>query len=436
VREAGTSVREELIVRVLYVENSYGEMGGSLMSLLQLTRALAGRSSSDRRIEPCFLFLYPNLLVDEFRAAGPVALLREDYAGFGRAVALPRAVDAALARLPHPIRRGLGEILPLARAVAREVRRLDADLVHANCRLGSNEYAILGALLARVPVVVHERLIYPVSPLTRPFAAAADVVIAISHAVAGSLARQGVRARRVEVVHNGIPLEELARFARRGRDPGAPLRVGMAGRVTRWKGQHVLVEAARRVAEKIPDARFHVAGESPPGDGAYQAALRETIADLDLERRFVFHGNVKDVYAFMADMDLMVHCSVDPEPLGRVIQEAMALGKPVIAARGGAVEEICTADHDALVIEPGRPDLLASAIERLARDPALASRLGANARATMESRFDISRAAERISALYAETLARPARRPMREAISEFLASNPLSRSRARARSRP
>jgi glycosyltransferase involved in cell wall biosynthesis len=244
-----------------------------------------------------------------------------------------------------------------------------------------------------------------------------------------------VRARRLEVVHNGIPIEALARFRRGPRDPRAPIRVGMAGRVTRWKGQHVLVEAARRLAERFPDMEFHVAGESPPGDGAYQAALRETIADLDLERRFVFHGNVKDIYAFMAEMDLLVHCSVEPEPLGRVIQEAMALGKPVIAARGGAVEEICTADQDALVIEPGRADLLAGAIERLARDPSLAARLGANARATLERRFDISQVAARVRTLYAETLAAPARRSLLETVTDFVASTPLSRSRTRGLSK-
>jgi glycosyltransferase involved in cell wall biosynthesis len=424
-------------VRVLYVENSYGEMGGSLVSLLEMAKEIVAQNAIlplEKRVEPCFYFLYPNLLLDQFRALGPVVLEQSDYAEFGRPVALPRALRGIVSRLPTPARRAVGEILPLALRVAFHARRLRADLIHSNCRLGSNEYAILGARLAGVPVVAHERLFYRVSRLTRVFVGAVDAVVAISRAVAQSLTSQGVRARRLEVVFNGIDIGSLARFRDRPRDAEAPFRVGMVGRITRWKGQHVLIDAARRLAEGDKAIEFHLAGDAPPLDDAYLEALRETVKDSELDNRIVFHGNVKAIYDFMAGMDILVHGSVDPEPFGRVIMEAMAIGKPTIATRGGAVEEICTNDHDALVVDPGRPDLLAAAIARLKEEPATMARLGANAMQTIEDRFSLQVTAQQVRTLYEDVRAKPASPPLLEAATEFLLNNPLS-SRRRVRSR-
>jgi len=423
-------------MRVLYIENSAGEMGGSLMSLLQTAKALVAQNEilpPHRHVEPCFFFLYPNMLLDEFRTLGPVIVERPDYDRYGAPFGLPGAFDGFFRRLPYQIQRGIGEIAPLALRVARAARHLQADLVHANCRLGSNEYAVLGARLARIPVVVHERLMYNVSRLTRAVAPAADAVIAISQAVADHLTRQRVPVRALSVIHNGLDPAAMARFIEPPRPEGAPLRVGMVGRITPWKGQHVFVEAARQVAETGARIEFHLAGDAPPRDNPYLETVREMVLDAGIEDRVFFHGNVKKIYEFMAGMDVLAHCSVDPEPFGRVILEGMALGKPCIATRGGAVEEICTDGVDGLVVEPNRPDLLAASILRLARDPAEAAALGARARRTVETRFDLQAATRHLLALYGSLLAAPARLPFLQPLADLLDRNPLSRRRRRAR---
>lgn len=426
-------------MRVLYVENSYGEMGGSLMSMLQAARELVEQNAilpPEKRFEPSFYFLFPNLLIEEFRSLGPVIIEREsennDYADLGWPIGLPRALWATVKRLPAVMQKSLGEILPLSLKVARHARRLGVDLVHTNCRLGSNEYAILGARLAGVPVVAHERLIYPISRLTKRFAAAADGVIAISKIVGEHLTSQRVPMRRLDLVYNGISTSDLSRFANRPRTSGTPTRVGMVGRITRWKGQHVFIDAVLSLAREHPDIEFHLAGAPPPREEAYGQALIDTIEDAGLEKKVFFHGTVKDIYKFIAGMDIITHCSVEPEPLGRVILEAMALRKPVIATRGGAAEEICTHEQDALLIDPNRPDMLASSILRLIREPATAAALAANAAKTIEDRFSIERQAQKLREIYEEVLDNSARRPIFEALGEFLADNPFSRSRQRS----
>jgi glycosyltransferase involved in cell wall biosynthesis len=430
-------------MRVLFVDNCYGELGGSLVCLLQMAREMVERGKTlpaSERVEPCFYFLYPNLLLDEFREIGEVVLEREDHVDYGRPLAMPASLSGIVAKLPATARRGMGEILPLALRVAGHVRRMRIDLVHANCRLGSNEYVVLGAKLARVPVVVHERFLYRLSRLTRPFAALADSIIAISDAVADNLRAQDVTPRRIDVIHDGMDCRPLSAFRDREREPGRPFRVGMVGRITRWKGQEVLVEAAGRLAGAVPGPEvsrtkrameFHFAGDASPWERGYLEALTETVKDKDLEQHVFFHGNVKEIYEFISSMDVLAHCSIEPEPLGHVIQEAMALGKPMVAARGGAVEEICTDGHDALVVDAARPDLLAEAIGRLARDPALARRLGENAIRTIETRFDLRDKVNQICSVYGELLA--ARRPFAESVREFLAGTPFS---VRARRRP
>lgn len=418
-------------MRVLYVENSAGEMGGSLMSLLQTARALVSQNDilpPAKQVEPHFYFLYPNLLLDDFRKLGPVFVERGDYDNYGAPFGLPHAFEGAFRRLPWFVQRGLGETAPLALRVARLAKRVGADLVHANCRLGSNEYAIVGAKLAGVPVVVHERLMYRVPRLARALAPAADAIIAISRVVAEHLKRQEVPVKRLEVVYNGLDVEELSRFTGGERAEG-PLRVGMVGRITPWKGQHVLVEAARRLAEEGEQIEFHLAGSAPPTDEPYLQAVQEMVKDAGLEDRVIFHGNVKKIYEFMEKMDVMAHCSVDPEPLGRVILEGMALGKPCIATRGGAAEEICTDGVDGLLVDPSRADLLAASILRIHRNPEAAAAMGARARRTIARRFSLETCAQRVRNVYEAVLSAPVRRPLTERITEFLLQNPLSRRR-------
>ena len=421
-------------MRVLYVDNSYGQMGGSLVSLLQLTRQLVARGEmlpANERIEPYFYFLYPPLLLDEFRQVGPVFLEREDYAEFGTPIGVPKPLAAALARLPWTANRVLCEILPLAVRVARHARRIGADLIHCNCRLGSNEYAILGGMLAGIPVVGHERLIYKLTPLTKIFAKAVDRIIAVSRSVAENLEKQGVSHPLLSVLYNGIDTSELARYREGEKEPDAPLRIGMVGRITHSKGQHILVEVARRLIAQGMDVEFHFAGESLPSETEYLEALVSTVQDADMEARVVFHGNVKAIYEFISSMDILVHCSLEPGALDRVVQEAMALAKPTIATRGGGVEEICTNGHDALVVDPGRPDQLAAAITRLHNEPETAAVLARNALQTIETRFSLERAARRVRTFYKEVALTHRRHPVLGTVTEFLASSPFSVRRAK-----
>ncbi len=98
-----------------------------------------------------------------------------------------------------------------------------------------------------------------------------------------------------------------------------------------------------------------------------------------------FQDNIVKVYNFL---DIIVHASIQPEPFGLTIIEAMACGKPVIASQAGGAAELFTHEHDALGVAPKDIKELATAIERLIDSPQLCHYLGKNAQETVRQRFN------------------------------------------------
>jgi glycosyltransferase involved in cell wall biosynthesis len=113
----------------------------------------------------------------------------------------------------------------------------------------------------------------------------------------------------------------------------------------------------------------------------FESALRQLIGELELEKHVTLLGERRDAAALMGSSDIVVVPSVQPEPFGMVVIEAMALGRPVIASNAGGPAEIISDGSDGLLVRPSDPESLSSAIEGLIRDPAFARELGQNAMA-------------------------------------------------------
>lgn len=205
---------------------------------------------------------------------------------------------------------------------------------------------------------------------------------------------QAVRAQRAltpedrEVVKipPGIDVTAVRRAAGSGRGIRERLGwdrnrvVGIVGRLQPWKGQHVFLEAAARVAPLHPDARFAVVGGAVMGweEADYPASLEQLAAERGISDRVHFAGHQDDVYAWFDALDVVVHASVD-EPFGLVVLEAMALGKPVVAARSGGPIEIVEHERTGLLASPTDPTEIATEVGRLLADPDLAEQLGRRA---------------------------------------------------------
>jgi glycosyltransferase involved in cell wall biosynthesis len=316
--------------------------------------------------------------------------------------------------------RGPAAAAQAAAYAARLRRRLGAeapDLVQTN---GMKAH-LLGAWAAPrgVPVVwhLHDYLgsRAAMSRLLRWSARARRGVrgVAVSHSVAADARRVLGPAVPVEAVYNAVDLAHFAPGAGNGAwldaqagfppaDP-ATVRIGLVATYARWKGHDVFLEAAARVAPGLP-ARFFVVGGPIYRTGGSQhdpAALRARAAGLGLAGRVGFVGHQDDPAAAFRALDVVVHASTRPEPFGRVIVEAMACGRAVIAAPSGGAAELFEDGVSALGCPPGDPDALAAAVARLVGDAGLRRALGEAGRRAAAARFDRAGLAGRWGSVYA-----------------------------------
>jgi glycosyltransferase involved in cell wall biosynthesis len=182
----------------------------------------------------------------------------------------------------------------------------------------------------------------------------------------------------------------------------------MFGRIAPWKGQHVFVEALALLVQQYPTVHGLIAGAAEGDSGAaYALEVQAAIDALGLAGRLHMLGFRADVPDLLAAVDCVAHCSVAPEPFGRVIIEGMAAGRPVVAAAAGGALEIIADGVDGLLTPPGDVRALAQALGRLLADPAEAARLGQAGRATVAQRYQAAAHAQAVQAFYERVLAAP-----------------------------
>ncbi|WP_296807405.1 glycosyltransferase family 4 protein [Thiocapsa sp.] len=239
---------------------------------------------------------------------------------------------------------------------------------------------------ARHRILVHRAEAEAVA--TRVFAAA-RALVAVSPGVGAYLAEQGVEPERIHVVPNGV---DPGRFRAVGPECGAeygptaatradrPFTVGFLGTLKPWHGLGILLDAFARAQRDDPDRRLLIVG-----DGPERGMIESVAARLGIASAVVLTGAVAphQVPARLAEMDVAVAPYPDQpgfyfSPLK--IVEYMAAGLPVVASRIGDLHRIVRHEVSGLLCPPGDPGALASAIERLRRDPALCRRLGAAGR--------------------------------------------------------
>ncbi|MEH2271450.1 MAG: glycosyltransferase family 4 protein [Nostoc sp.] len=176
---------------------------------------------------------------------------------------------------------------------------------------------------------------------------------------------------------NTLPTPEEAR-RKLGLPSHGPL-IGIVGRLQRWKGMHVLVQAMPKILQKYPDAHCVVVGGKHDLEPDYEDFLKAEIATLGLKEQVIMAGLQRNIPEWVQAMDVFVHAS-DKEPFGIVIIEAMALGKPVIAGSAGGPTEIITDGMNGLLTPYGDAEQLAIAILRYLDEQEFAQSAGVAAR--------------------------------------------------------
>jgi glycosyltransferase involved in cell wall biosynthesis len=310
------------------------------------------------------------------------------------------AERAAIAHFPIRSFRRVDALTQMM-AFTRWCRDRRIAVVHTT-DLPTNIVGLPAAALARVRVRIgNRREVNPGRTLTevacqRAAYTCAHRIVGNCQAAADRLLAEKVSPGKVRVIHNGVEVHARGMSGRRA----LPRRVVVVANLRREKGHDVLLLAAAQVARAFPDARFELVGGGPE-----MPALRTFARELGLESVVSFLGHREDVTARLEAADVLVLPSRS-ESFPNAILEAMAAGLPVVASDVGGVREVVRDAETGLMVPPGDPAGLASAICRLMADPLLAYRLGDAARAEVTARYSFGRMVDQFEALYLSELAR------------------------------
>jgi glycosyltransferase involved in cell wall biosynthesis len=212
------------------------------------------------------------------------------------------------------------------------------------------------------------------NPLRRAFVALSRLVlvVAVSEAVASTLASLGMARSRIQVIHPGVAFNRYPERPEGHR--GAPV-IGCVARLHREKNVALLLKAFARVSKEIPEARLEIVGDGPERNGLERLTER-----LGIGARTAFRGYVKDVGRDCGRFTVLAVPS-SRESFGIAALEAMACGVPVVATRVGGLPELVVDGETGLLVPPDSEAAMAEAILGLLRDPEGARRMGQEGRA-------------------------------------------------------
>jgi glycosyltransferase involved in cell wall biosynthesis len=240
-----------------------------------------------------------------------------------------------------------------------------------------------------------------------------EIVIAASRFIAGVLAeRHRLPAERVRVIPRGIDparfdpaavdASRLVRLMQAWRLPDGAPTVVMPGRLTGWKGQSVLIDALARLEHCNAVA---VLVGSDQGRCSYTRGLIRQAQRLGVADRLRLVGECDDMPAALLLSDVVVHASTRPEAFGRVVVEAQAMARPVVAADLGGPVETVAHEVTGLRVPAGDAAALAAAVDRvLGASVEARQALGAAARAAVLERYTVRAMQEATLDVYQEVL--------------------------------
>ena len=235
---------------------------------------------------------------------------------------------------------------------------------------------------------------------------AADAVLVNSRAVAEDVRRtERCVEGKMFLVYNGL---ELPGESPAGGRPPLPPDLGLppdisavayVANLREDKGHLCLIEAARRVVSAIPSTRFLLVGR----EDREAAPVREKIRELGLDRHVVLTGVRRDIPAILRATRVVAHPG-EQEGMSNAILEAMAAGVPVVASNAGGNPEVVEDGKTGLLVPPGDPVTLASAILDLLRDPERAAGMAQAGRERIRDRFSLAGMVAGVEESYIELL--------------------------------
>ncbi|OAI15110.1 hypothetical protein A1507_14485 [Methylomonas koyamae] len=289
--------------------------------------------------------------------------------------------------------------------------RFEADLIHANNDPVCNRAALLVAKTLGIPSICHIRSNPVPFKAAKIFYLLPDFFIPVSNWVAQRMRELlGVPDAKMQVVYDGINLDQLdlnadgRLFRQKYHIAEDAYVVGLVGLLIPWKGQDLFIDAAKILKEQIPNLKMPIIGGTPDDCIEYENRLRERVTAEDLENIIVFTGHTDKMEAVYNGLDIVVSASTDPEPLGTVVIESMAMGRPVVGPNHGGAAEMLEERTTGLLFKAKDHRDFCDAVLRVFNDNSLADQLGKNAKQKAFEMFAIKSHTKKVQMIYREIL--------------------------------
>lgn len=296
------------------------------------------------------------------------------------------------------------------------IRDHDVDIVHARSRAPAwSAWKAVEGTKARFMTTCHAP--FNISGSAKKFynssIARGERVIAISNYVREYLLKNyEIEDRNIRVIHRGVAIEKfhpaavapthLIKLSNEWRLPDGCTIVMMPGRLTRWKGHLVLIDA---MAELNREDIFCVMLGDDQGRSEYREEVENAIREKGLEGRVRIIGHCSDMPAAYMLANVVVSASTDPEGFGRIPIEAQAMGRMIVATNHGGAMETIIPDVTGWLVPPGDSSALAKAIaEALDLDPERKALMSTHAMMHIADNFTRARMVDETMDVYAELL--------------------------------
>ena len=287
----------------------------------------------------------------------------------------------------------------------------------------SSKAGILGRLaaaLARIPIVIHTphgHVFYGhFNPLfskiflwiEKLFALYTDRIIALTQGEKEDYLNFSIcESHKLLTVHSGVDVHRYMRHKidvieeklALGLQPNGIV-IGFVGWLFPIKGPMYLLNAMSKVWVEHPEVSLVFVGK-----GDLDVDLRSRVLDLRADDRVKFLGWRDDIETIMQVFDLLALPSLN-EGMGRVVVEAMAAGKPVVASNVGGIPDLVVHGQTGFLVPPADEDALAGAIAHLLNDPEQRKKMGVMGR-LHSHRFSLAAMIEKLDAIYEDLIYSP-----------------------------
>ncbi len=401
-------------MKVLFYEtatNTGNGVGGSLVSLLNLVQTL----ENSKIIPIVVLKNYFDYYIDYEKTGAKVYILNKS-----KRLKFTKVTNVKKNNIIKNIVKKIFSILNISNCIqvfknmirnriyffrlVNIIKKENIEIIHCNSRLELSIEIMLAAKVTKTQIIFHYRgeaqNLFCINFLRKK----ADKFIAISNYIKNSLIETGITKDRIVLLYNWLNEISMVKqpYTSYNYRDNQIFKILSVGRITPWKGQHLLIEIAETLINNgFVNFNFYIIGEA--GDQhaiEYLKNINSLIKIKGLESHFKFLGtkSFRDIYS--ANYHLLIHTSVRPEPFGRVIIEAMFNNIPVIATDLGGVKEIIIDGITGFLFNPNHIDDLNPIIMRLIRNEEYRAQIVRKASETFKNNFSGKNKLEKLINIY------------------------------------